>query len=241
MSRPEIKVSKRCSKCGATLSRKARFCRQCGAEYKFEGETKPLDTVKIEDIHADDKEVVNAVSETSDTVALNTMQITSTDEVEEDEIENVASESGSADTQSTDAASVWAIEKDDENESVAWTESSPTVALSSETVALAEPTEKAEYQTEILSEGFEEESPKDEMLDVELEKSDGENRTTPKESSYLFLEQPKRSKSRVKRIVAKSNRALDQSSFDSGLRFAIISIVVFLLALALFMFSRYLK
>lgn len=240
MSRPEIKVSKRCSKCGATLSRKARFCRQCGTEYTRDGDTKPLDlnTVKIEELQTDDKEFVNREGETGDTVALNAQQIISTDEDEEDVTENNAA----IETQSNDAASVWAIEKDEtENEAVAWTENSPTVALSSETIALTEPTEKAEYQTETLSEDVDEEAPKDEMLEVESENSDVVNRIKPVESSYLLLEEPGRSRSRVKRIVAKSNRALDQSSSDPGLRFAVISVVVFLLALALFMFSRYLK
>lgn len=230
------------------MRRKSRYCRQCGAN-QTKSETKPLDDAKIKETQAIENEVVSEEivspfeeSQTGDTVPLVTQQIILTDEVEEELIEETVSENvATVETQSTDVASVWAIEKDEDENEAAWTETSPTVALSAGTIGLVEPTEKAEYQTDILQEVVIEELPEDKTLEAASENSDDENELTAREKSRKFVERAKSSHLRVKSAVMKSQRVLDQSSADSGLRFAIISVVVFLLALALFLFSRYLK
>lgn len=249
MSRPGIKISKRCSSCGAALRRKDRFCRQCGSDL-VQIATKPLDERKSAETQSDDaeelsKEVVNDVneSETMQTVSLETVQIISTIEVEEEAATVLGDSATRAQNHTADVASVWANfeRNEDEDEAEEWNETSPTVALTPDTVALVEPNESAEYQTESLSEDSNAELPEDETLETTPEIVSDENKITAAEKSQVFVERAGDKRSRMKRMVAKSKMALDQSSPDPSLRFTIISVVIFLLALVLFLFSRVLK
>lgn len=245
MSFPEIEISKRCSSCGASARDSAHFCPQCGVSILGDM-TQPLDEMKI-DTEVENSEKVSEelmnevdVSETKPTVPLDAQQIIPIKKIEE---ELSFSENESKPEGNTDAGTLWgSIEESDyETEAERWTEISPTVPLPSDTVPLVEPSAKKEYQPESLIDELNERHLKAQSVDDVSESFVRESSLSAKEKSRRLVERTKKKSLRVKSMVVKSQSILDNTSSDPSLRFVIVSIIMFLLVLIIFIFSRYLK
>jgi predicted nucleic acid-binding Zn ribbon protein len=243
---PEIEISKRCLSCGASLRPKAHFCSQCGKTVE-QDETQALNEFKVEtkiDLFGNEEDEAMADESVSEVEAFSTQHTVPLETQNISVTENIAQESLSVESEvENDAVSVWTNFEEKEEVEVkeeGWSETSRTVALPVEAVPLMVTPDKTKSKPENLLEEI-----NNRVLEEQSKSTLKTFGVPPKlsatERAQRLMQRTRHSHTRVKEIVEKSQEKLDRASPDPSLRFAIISIGIFLITLFLFLLSRVLK